>query len=116
MNSDDTNTGIYFPSGDTIGFATSGTSRSIINNTGFGIQTVPTEWIHLSSDPLNSKFLRIDAAQALANPPDYGASGGGGVDRIIGNTLDNNTLGTPDYWMEIKLNGAKVLIPCYLGA
>ncbi len=74
------------------------------------------QWIYLFSDPSAGKYLNIDAAQTSNNPPNYGAGGTGGVDRIIGNTLDNFALGTPDYWMEIKLNGVIVLIPAYLPA
>jgi hypothetical protein len=111
LNTGDTNTGIYFPAADTIGFATSGTSRGIINNTGYGIQTTPSEWIHLSSDPASSKYLLIDAAQNSNNPDQYW---NGSVFRLWGTTQDDWALGTPDYWMEIQLNGIKVLIPCYL--
>ncbi len=113
LNSNDTNTGIYFPSDDTIGFSTSATTRGIINNTGYGIQTTPSDWIHLSSTPASSKYLNIDAAQTSNNPNEYNPSGGNMVGRIWGNIGDNYVLGTPDLWMEIKLNGDIVLIPCY---
>jgi len=81
-----------------------------------GIQTTPSEWIHLSSDPASSKYLRIDAVQNGNPPPDYNPNGGYQVNRLWGSTLDDNALGTPDYWMEIKLNGGIVLIPAYLPA
>jgi hypothetical protein len=117
LNSNDTNTGIYFPSGDTIGFATSGTSRSIINNTGFGIQTTPSAWIHLSSSPIFSNWIRFDAARNANVPPENNA---GPPDTGIGtNGAINKYLQEPDVWMEVILDsaakgGAVVLIPCYL--
>ena len=117
LNSNDTNTGIYFPSGDTIGFATSGTSRSIINNTGFGIQTTPSAWIHLSSSPIFSNWIRFDAARNANVPPENNA---GAPDTGIGtNGAINKYLQEPDVWMEIILDSAAkgggiVLIPCYL--
>jgi hypothetical protein len=117
LNSNDTNTGIYFPSGDTIGFATNATSRAIINNTGFGIQTVPTDWIHLSSTPSSSKWIRFDAARNALVPPENNA---GPPDTGIGtNGAINKYLQEPDVWMEVILDsagkgGAVVLIPCYL--
>ena len=117
LNSNDTNTGIYFPSGDTIGFATNATSRAIINNTGFGIQTVPTDWIHLSSTPSSSKWIRFDAARNALVPPENNA---GSPDTGIGtNGAINKYLQEPDVWMEVILDsagkgGAIVLIPCYL--
>jgi hypothetical protein len=117
LNSNDTNTGIYFPSGDTIGFATNATSRAIINNTGFGIQTVPTDWIHLSSTPSSSKWIRFDAARNALVPPENNA---GPPDTGIGtNGAINKYLQEPDVWMEVILDsagkgGAIVLIPCYL--
>jgi hypothetical protein len=117
LNSNDTNTGFYFPSGDTIGFATSGTSRSIINNTGFGIQTTPSAWIHLSSSPIFSNWIRFDAARNANVPPENNA---GPPDTGIGtNGAINKYLQEPDVWMEIILDSAAkgggiVLIPCYL--
>jgi len=117
LNSNDTNTGIYFPSGDTIGFVTSGTSRSIINNTGFGIQTTPSAWIHLSSSPILSNWIRFDAARNANVPPENNA---GAPDTGIGtNGAINKYLQEPDVWMEVILDSAAkgggiVLIPCYL--
>jgi hypothetical protein len=117
LNSNDTNTGFYFPSGDTIGFATSGTSRSIINNTGFGIQTTPSAWIHLSSSPIFSNWIRFDAARNANVPPENNA---GAPDTGIGtNGAINKYLQEPDVWMEVILDSAAkgggiVLIPCYL--
>lgn len=78
-----------------------------------GIQTVPTDWIHLSSDPANNKYLNIDATQNSSPPNEYNPSGGNTVNRVWGNIVDDYVLGTPDYWMEIKLDGNIVLIPCY---
>ena len=97
--------------------SSSGAVRILISGSSGNVgihTTAPTEWIYLSTTPSSGKYLNIDAVQTSNNPPDYGPGGGGGVDRIIGNTLDNFALGTPDYWMEIKLNGGIVLIPAYL--
>jgi hypothetical protein len=99
--------------------SSSGAVRILISGSSGNVgihTTAPTEWIYLSTTPSAGKYLNIDAAQTSNNPPDYGPGGGGGVDRIIGNTQDNYALGTPDYWMEIKLNGGIVLIPAYLPA
>jgi hypothetical protein len=79
-----------------------------------GLQTTPSDWIHLSSIPASSKYLQIDAAQNSNNPPVYGPTSGNGVARVWGNNVDDYVLGTPDYWMEIKLSGNIVLIPCYV--
>jgi hypothetical protein len=140
LNSNDTNTGIYFPSGDTIGFATNASSRMLINNSGVGIGMTPTtafqvdrsgiriqvdatgtginiapaEWIHLSSDPVSSKYIQIDATQFSASPTEQGGS----PDTAIGQSGNKNKyLTEPDYWIEIKLDAAGpsiVLIPCYV--
>ena len=114
LNSGDTNTGIYFPAADSIGFATSGTSRGIINNDGYGIQTSPSNWIHLSSDPANSKHIRIDAQQNVQSPltegysPDTAIKGFNGADPRM-------YLSEPYQWIEIQIyNDEIVLIPCYL--
>jgi len=118
LNSSDTNTGIYFPAADSIGFATNGISRGIINNTGYGIQTTsPSAWIHLSSTPTSSKWIRFDATRNAAVPPENNA---GSPDTGIGtNGAINKYLQEPDVWMEVILDsagkgGAVVLIPCYL--
>jgi hypothetical protein len=141
LNSNDTNTGFYFPSGDTIGFATNATSRMLINDsgvgigmtptsrfqvnqsgiriqvdaTGTGINTAPSEWIHLLSDPANNKWIQIDATQFSASPTEQGGS----PDTAIGQSGNKNKyLTEPDYWIEIKLGaaGGIVLIPCYVPA
>jgi len=78
-----------------------------------GIQTTADYWIHLSTDPGGGKHLNIDAAQNSNNPPDYTPSGGNTMNKVVGNISDSNVLGTPDYWMEIRLGGTTVLIPCY---
>lgn len=82
-----------------------------------GIQTTPSEWIDLFSEPVSSKYIQIAADQISNSPTEYTAT----PNRIYGTlTQDANVLGTPDYWMEIKLGanagGAIVLIPCYLPA
>jgi hypothetical protein len=76
-----------------------------------GIQTLPSDWIHLSSDPAASKYLNIDAAQTSNSPPITAASVAKNGYGIVAN---ENYLAEPDYWMEIKLGGTIVLIPCYL--
>jgi hypothetical protein len=79
-----------------------------------GIQTTPSEWIHLSSDPANSKYIQIDAIQFSASPTEQGGS----PDTAIGQSANKNKyLTEPDYWIEIKLDAAGpsiVLIPCYI--
>jgi hypothetical protein len=82
-----------------------------------GIQTTPAEWIDLFSEPVSSKYIQIAADQISNSPTEYTAT----PNKIYGTlTQDANVLGTPDYWMEIKLGanagGAIVLIPCYLPA
>jgi hypothetical protein len=79
-----------------------------------GIQTSPSEWIHLASDPPGGKYLQIDALQA-SNAPPY-TSPPSFIENIVGPGGDGAVLGLPDYWMEIKLGGTIVLIPCYLPA
>jgi hypothetical protein len=142
LNSSDTNTGIYFPAADSIGFSTNGTLRMTVNNSGVGIGMTPTQtfqvdrsgiriqvdatgtginiapsaWVHLNSDPSNSKWIRFDAARVAAVPP----LNGGTPSAAIGtNGNSNNYLMDPDVWMEVILDsagkgGAVVLIPCYL--
>ena len=77
-----------------------------------GIQTTPAEWIHLSSDPASNLYLQIDAAQT-SNPPPLTAMA---PDTGYGITTNKYYLAEPNYWMEIKLNGTVVLIPCYTQA
>jgi hypothetical protein len=92
-----------------------GNSRILVKaDDGFvGIQQPsPTERIHITSDPATSKYLRIDAAQATNPPPRYLPAVP--AKEIYGQSADDFALGTPDYWMEIILNGNIVLIPCYL--
>jgi len=76
-------------------------------------QSSPAERIHITSDPATGKYLRIDA-QSTNNPPVYLPDNP--AKNIWGNSVDDYALGTPDYWMEIKLDGNIVLIPCYLPA
>lgn len=114
LNSSDTNTGIYFPATDAIALATNGTRRLRADATGVGFQVDPAHWIHLSTDPGSSKYLNIDSTQSSNSPLDYTPSGGNTVNKVIGITQDSNVLGTPDYWMEIKLDGVIVLVPCYI--
>jgi len=116
LNSSDTNTGIYFPAADSIGFSTNGTSRGIINNTGYGIQTSPSAWVHISSTPSSSKWIRFDATRYSNTPPvnqvvppEYAIGSDGSAEMY---------LKEPDVWMEVILDsagkgGAVVLIPCY---
>lgn len=114
LNSNDTNTGIYFPATDAIALATNGTRRLRADATGVGFHVDPAHWIHLSTDPGSSKYLNIDSTQSSNPPLDYTPSGGNTVNKVIGITQDSNVLGTPDYWMEIKLDGVIVLVPCYI--
>ena len=76
-----------------------------------GIQTEPLDWIHLSTDPGASKYLRIDAPQVSNPPPLTTASTAKNGYGIVGN---ENYLAEPDYWVEISLDGIIVLIPCYI--
>lgn len=113
LNSSDTNTGIYFPATDAIALATNGVRRLRADATGVGVHINPTHWIHLSTDPGSSKYLNIDSTQTSNSPLDYTPAGGNTINKVIGINQDSNVLGTPDYWMEIKLDGVIVLIPCY---
>ena len=113
LNSSDTNTGIYFPATDAIALATNGVRRLRADATGVGVHIDPTHWIHLSTDPGSSKYLNIDSTQSSNSPLDYNPAGGNTINKVIGINQDSNVLGTPDYWMEIKLDGVIVLIPCY---
>jgi hypothetical protein len=91
-----------------------GNSRILVTtDSGFvGLQqSSPAEYIHITSDPASTKYLQIDAAQASNPPPRY--LPGVPAKEIYGQTADDFALGTPDYWMEIILNGNTVLIPCY---
>ena len=76
-----------------------------------GIQIEPLDWIHLSTDPGTSKYLRIDAPQ-VSNPPPLTAASV--AKNGYGIVVNENYLAEPDYWMEISLDGTIVLIPCYL--
>ena len=77
-----------------------------------GIQTTPSEWIHLSSDPASSKYLRIDATQTSNGPQQTPVPGT--FNYVAGPGTDDAVLGLPNYWMEIKLDGNIVLVPCYV--
>jgi hypothetical protein len=93
---------------------------SLEGNTGnIGIQTSAgtgtQEYIHLYSVPVKGKYIRIDAAQSSNDPPLRNT--GNDYTNIYGPGTDTTPiLGEPDYWMEIKLDGTVVLIPCYLPA
>ena len=91
-----------------------GNSRVLVTtDNGFvGLQqSSPAEYIHITSDPSSTKYLQIDAAQASNPPPRYLPTVP--AKELYGQTADDYALGTPDYWMEIILNGNTVLIPCY---
>jgi hypothetical protein len=151
LNSSDTNTGIYFPGGDQMALATNGVGRLFVSNTGVGIGTNPAmsfdcqvsggilittsndflginvsqalAYTHIGSDPTKPTpaYLRIDAQQVSNDP---GLKGTMDYNDIYDNVNGNYILGTPDYWMEIRLGhaivngkgGGIVLIPCYLPA
>ena len=82
-------------------------------NNRVGIQTTTaSDWIHLSSDPASSKYLRIDATQTSNGPQQTPVPGT--FNYVAGPGTDDAVLGLPNYWMEIKLNGNIVLIPCYV--
>jgi len=140
LNSSDTNTGIYFPGTDQMALVTNGVGRLFVSNTGVGIGTNPVcsfdcqvsgdilistsnanlginvqqalAFTHIGSDPTKPTphYLRIDAEQVSNDP---GLKGAVDYLDIYDNVNGNYILGTPDYWMEIKLNGNIVLIPCY---
>ena len=89
-----------------------GGNSKLLIGTNVSIQTSALDsWIYLFSDPAGSKYIRIDAAQTSNLPPKYVPTSP--ANNIYGNTADDYALGTPDHWMEIKLNGNVVLIPCY---
>jgi hypothetical protein len=95
-----------------------GSSDQILleGSTGYiGLQTaVPgtSDWIHLHSKPNDGNYINIDATQTSNPPPLTTATAKHGYG-IITNAY---YLAEPDYWMEIKLDGNIVLIPCYLPA
>jgi len=94
---------------------TNNSNKITVEPNNIGIQTAPSEWIHLLSDPASSKWIRIDASQN-GNPPPLNPGLAGNGYGIVSN---DNYLAEPDYWMEIKLGaagGGIVLIPCYLPA
>jgi hypothetical protein len=81
-----------------------------MDNTGVGIQVDPAAWIHLSSDPAASKWLRIDATRNALAPDERNWT----PDTGIGNTVyGSKYLAEPNYWMEIYLGTNLVLVPCY---
>jgi len=110
LNSSDTDTGIYFPAADAIAFATNAVRRVRMDNTGVGIQVDPAAWIHLSTDPVASKWLRIDAARNAAAPDERTNTPTTGIGN---NVFGNKYLAEPNYWMEIYLGTNLVLVPCY---
>jgi hypothetical protein len=90
-------------------------NTKIVAGDNVGIQTgTASEWIHLSSDPASSKYIRIDATQFSASPTEQN----GTPDTAIGQSGNTSKyLTEPDYWIEIKLGAAGgdiVLIPCYI--
>jgi hypothetical protein len=92
-----------------------GNSRILVTtDTGrVGIQqSSPAEQIHITSDPVNGKYLRIDAAQISNSPREVVDSP---ATAILGYDAADSTkyLSEPRRWMEIKLDGNTVLIPCY---
>ena len=113
LNSNDTNTGIYFPATDAIALVTGGSRKLRADGTGVGVHVDPTDWIHLSTGPSDGKYLNIDASQNSSSPVEYTSTGNNTISNVIGTIQDNNVLGTPNYWMEIKLDGTIVLVPCY---
>ena len=78
-------------------------------NNRVGLQVTPTDTIHLSTDVGGGSYLRIDATSVQA-PPVNSASAKSG----FGIIANDYFLAEPDYWMEIKLDGTVVLIPCYI--
>jgi hypothetical protein len=95
------------------GFTVNSTKLEVTTNV--GIQTSALSWVHISSSPVDSKYLRIDAVQDKDFTTTYIPDSGNTVNEVIGNVTNGNVLGQPDYWMEIELNstGNIVLIPCY---
>ena len=92
-----------------------GNSRILVTtDNGFvGLQqSFPTEQIHITSDPVNGKYLQIDAGQTSNAPRQVVDSP---ATAIIGSAAGDSTvyLSEPRWWMEIKLDGNIVLIPCY---
>ena len=89
----------------------SGNSK-IVAGTNVGIQiATATDWIHLSSSPASNNYINIDAARTSLPPTEQN---NGAPDTAIGASVNwNKYLTEPDYWMEIKLNGTIVLVPCY---
>jgi hypothetical protein len=89
-------------------------NKITVEPTNIGIQTAPSEWIHLLSDPASSKYILIEATQFSASPIEQS----GTPDTAIGQSGNTNKyLTEPDYWIEIKLKAAGpgiVLIPCYI--
>ena len=90
----------------------SGNSK-IVAGDNVGIQTATaSEWIHLLSDPSTSKYLRIDATQTSNGPQQSAVPGA--FNYVAGPGTDDAVLGLPNFFMEIKLDGTIVLIPCYV--
>jgi hypothetical protein len=93
---------------------TNNSNKITVEPNNIGIQTTPTQWIHLSSDPSSNKWIQIDATQVSASPTEQN----GTPDTAIGQSGNTSKyLTEPDYWIEIKLGAAGgdiVLIPCYI--
>ena len=98
--------------------STIGSSNQILleGSTGYiGLQTTTpgtSDWIHLHSKPNEGNYINIDATQTSNPPPLTAATAKTGY----GITTNAYYLAEPDYWMEIKLDGVIVLVPCYLPA
>jgi hypothetical protein len=60
---------------------------------------------------LQTNRLEIDTAGN--QPPPYPASGPGGVSQIFSNITNDNVLGEPDVWIEIRHSRNTYSVPGY---
>jgi hypothetical protein len=77
----DTNTGIYFPASDTVGFVTNGTEKLRIDslgNVGVGI-SVPSAKLHINNTTTGATFLAEDDTNPDSSPFIIDASGNVGI-------------------------------------
>ena len=77
----DTNTGIYFPASDTVGFVTNGTEKLRIDslgNVGIGI-AVPSANLHINNTTTGTTFLAEDDTNPDSSPFIIDASGNVGI-------------------------------------